>query len=51
MPRSPRIEFPGAIFHVMNRGNHLEPFFGEDFVARMKEKLEGLAAKPRVSDN
>jgi putative transposase len=25
MPRAPRIEFAGAIYHVMNRGDHLEP--------------------------
>lgn len=27
MPRAPRIEFAGAIYHVMNRGNHLEAIF------------------------
>lgn len=27
MPRAPRIEYGGAIYHVMNRGNHLEPVF------------------------
>jgi len=30
MPRSPRIEFPGACYHIMNRGNHLEPIFQDD---------------------
>lgn len=27
MPRAPRIEYAGAIYHVMNRGNHLDPIF------------------------
>jgi REP element-mobilizing transposase RayT len=30
MPRVPRIEFAGAIYHVMNRGNHLEAIFRDD---------------------
>src|SRR5258708_5886675 len=30
MPRAPRIEYAGAIYHVMNRGNHLEPIFRDD---------------------
>ena len=30
MPRPPRIEFAGAIYHVMNRGDHLEPIFQAD---------------------
>ena len=34
MPRQVRIEFPGAFYHVMARGNHLDPIFisakGED---------------------
>ena len=31
MPRSPRIEFPGAIYHVVARGNRREPIvFGDD---------------------
>ena len=24
MPRAPRIEYPGALYHIMSRGNHLE---------------------------
>ena len=27
MARQVRIEFPGAFYHVMARGNHLEPIF------------------------
>ena len=30
MPRAPRIEFAGALYHVMNRGNHLEPIFRDE---------------------
>ncbi len=30
MPRQLRIEYPGAIYHVMNRGDHREPIFGDD---------------------
>ena len=30
MPRAPRIEFPGAIYHVMSRGDHLEPIYGDE---------------------
>ena len=26
-PRQPRIEYPGAIYHVINRGEHREPIF------------------------
>jgi len=27
MPRQLRIEYPGAIYHVMNRGDRREPIF------------------------
>jgi REP element-mobilizing transposase RayT len=30
MPRKPRIHFPGAVYHVMLRGNAGEPIFFED---------------------
>ena len=30
MPRVPRIEFAGAVYHVMNRGDHLEPIFRDE---------------------
>lgn len=30
MPRAPRIEFPGAIYHVLNRGNYRSWIFEED---------------------
>ena len=31
MPRQLRIEYPGAIYHLMNRGNRREPIFHDDF--------------------
>lgn len=30
MARAPRIEFAGAIYHVMNRGDHFERIFGDE---------------------
>jgi len=30
MPRPLRIEYPGAIYHVMNRGDRREPIFRDD---------------------
>ena len=31
MPRALRIEYPGAIYHVMNRGDRREPIFHDDW--------------------
>jgi putative transposase len=28
--RKLRVEYPGAIYHVMNRGDHREPIFKDD---------------------
>ena len=30
MPRPLRIQFPGAIYHLMNRGDRREPIFHDD---------------------
>jgi putative transposase len=30
MPCALRIEYPGAIYHVMNRGDRREPIFRDD---------------------
>jgi hypothetical protein len=30
MPRKPRLEYPGAIYHVMNRGDRREAIFKDD---------------------
>jgi putative transposase len=34
MPRALRIEYPGAIYHVMNRGDRREPIFRDDLDRR-----------------
>ena len=31
MPRQLRLEYPGAIYHVMNRGDRREPIFKDGF--------------------
>ena len=41
MPRKLRIEYEGAIYHVMNRGDRREPIFRDD--ADRKRFLETLA--------
>ncbi len=45
MPRSIRIEHPGALYHVMARGNRREPIYRDDddrrfFLAAMGEACE-----------
>jgi putative transposase len=30
MARKLRVQYPGAIYHVMNRGDHQEPIFRDD---------------------
>ncbi len=30
MPRALRIQYPGAIYHIMNRGDRREPIFRDD---------------------
>jgi putative transposase len=44
MARSVRVEFPGAFYHVMARGNRREPIFldkedGKQFVKTLGENL------------
>jgi REP element-mobilizing transposase RayT len=41
MPRALRIEYPGAIYHVMNRGDRREAIFLDD--TDYKRFLETLA--------
>ena len=41
MARKLRFEYPGAIYHVMNRGDHREPIFHND--ADRRRFLETLA--------
>ncbi len=45
MPRQPRIEYKGAVYHVMSRGNHGEQIFEDDhdrkqFLATLGEACE-----------
>ena len=45
MPRPPRIEYPGAIYHVTSRGNGRRTIFREDadcerFLAQLAESLD-----------
>jgi hypothetical protein len=47
MPRPPRIEFKGAIYHVMNRGDRREPIFRDD--PDRKRFLETLGGAPRFA--
>ena len=42
MPRSLRIEYPGAVYHVLNRGNYRRDVFG---VEGSKEVFEGTLRK------
>lgn len=34
MARKLRVEYPGAIYHIMNRGDRREPIFADDFDRR-----------------
>ena len=43
MPRSIRIEFPGAFYHVMARGNRREAIYGDDDDRRYFLKTLGEA--------
>jgi putative transposase len=35
MPRRPRLQFPGAVYHVMSRGNRKSPIFDDDHDRRL----------------
>jgi REP element-mobilizing transposase RayT len=39
MPRKPRLEFPGAIYHINHRGNHQEYIFLDDYDRKLFLKL------------
>lgn len=44
MPRQPRIEFPGACYHIMARGNRKEFIFRQDKIKMLLIKTLGEAA-------
>ena len=47
MPRKPRIQYPGAIYHLMNRGDRREPIFKDDQDhRRLLETLGQTCQKP-----
>src|SRR6202007_1063182 len=48
MPRQLRIEYPGAIYHVMNRGDRREAIFSDD--ADRKRFLEPLGEACEKTD-
>jgi hypothetical protein len=39
MARKPRLEFPGAIYHINHRGNHQENIFRDDDDCKLFLKL------------
>ena len=41
MPRKLRLEYPGAVYHLMNRGDHREPIFNDDADHRVFVDLLG----------
>jgi REP element-mobilizing transposase RayT len=46
MARKLRVEYPGALYHVMNRGDHREPIFRDDLDRKcFLETLGGTCAK------
>jgi hypothetical protein len=53
MFRKLRIQYPGAIYHLMNRGDHAERIFLDDldrsrFVATLRNLREDLLAYPQL---
>jgi REP element-mobilizing transposase RayT len=44
MPRPLRVEYPGAIYHLMSRGDHREPIFRDDTDRRVFLKTLGEAS-------
>jgi len=48
MPRKPRVEFEGAVYHVMCRGDHREPIVQDDVDrAEFRHCLGGAAVAER----
>ena len=49
MPRAARKQYPGAKYHVTNRGNGREPvFYGEDDYERFLEQLRDALERDRI---
>jgi len=54
VPRKLRVEYPGAIYHVMNRGDRREPIFKDDvdhrrFLETLEEACEKTGFHERVT--
>ena len=47
MPRKLRVQYPGAIYHVMNRGHRREPLFHDDVARRRFVETLGEACGKR----
>ena len=50
MPRQPRVEFPGALYHVTIRGNGRQMIFGDDhdrerFLRRLAESVDSYGVR------
>jgi hypothetical protein len=45
MARKLRVEYPGAIYHVMNRGDRRKPIFRDDETTRIGSSSSGLWAR------
>ena len=48
MPRSLRIEYPGAVYHVLNRGNYRDSVFFSDTVKEIFENTLFVAWKSEL---
>jgi hypothetical protein len=53
MPRQPRIEYSGAIYHVMNRGDRREPIYqdGADRMGTWTHVANRLSHNPDQPDH
>ena len=45
MPRKLRVEYPGAIYHAMNRGDRREPIFRDDEDRKLFLTLKWIAGE------
>jgi len=48
MPRSLRIEYPGAVYHVLNRGNYHNSVFFSDAVKSIFENTLFLPVNDQI---
>jgi putative transposase len=48
MPRQLRIEYPGAVYHIMNRGDRREPIFKDDHYGHVANCLSQRKSTPNL---